>query len=117
MDVFLDALSWASLIIGSIFLLIGGIGLIRLPDMYTRMHGASLIDTLGIGLILLGLCFQAGFTIVTIKLLLIFIFIFFTSPTATHALASAALDEGLKPVLGSPGEGDTSDRGQDPSKP
>lgn len=117
MGVILDVLSWAFLVIGSIFLLIGGIGLIRLPDMYTRMHGASLIDTLGIGLILLGLCFQAGFGIVTIKLLLIFIFIFFTSPTATHALASAALDEGLKPVLGSPDEGDASDKEQGTSKP
>lgn len=100
METILNLLSWISLIGGIVFILIGAIGLIRLPDMFARMHGAGLIDTLGIGLILFGLVFQAGLSIVTIKLVLIFIFIFFTSPTATHALASAALDEGVKPLLG-----------------
>jgi len=99
MALLFDILSWGALISGCILCLIGGWGMIRLPDMYTRMHGASIIDTLGIGLILVGLMFQAGLTLITAKLVLILIFVFFTSPTATHALARAALNGGLKPEV------------------
>ena len=99
MDLALDILSWISIVGGSVLCLIGGWGMIRLSDMYTRMHGASIIDTLGIGLILIGLMLQAGLTLITAKLLLILVFIFFTSPTATHALARAALNGGLKPEV------------------
>ena len=62
--------------------------MMRMPDFYTRMHAASVTDTLGAGLILLGLLLQAGFTLVAVKLLMIGLLIFFTSPTATHALAA-----------------------------
>jgi len=99
MELVLDILSWASIISGGVLCLIGGWGVIRLPDMYARMHGASIIDTLGVGMILMGLVFQAGLTLITAKLLLILVFIFFTSPTATHALARAALNGGLKPEV------------------
>jgi len=99
MEPFLDIISWACIIAGGLFCLIGGVGIIRLRDMYARMHGASLIDTLGIGLILTGLMFQAGFTLVTAKLVLILAFVFFTSPTTTHALARAALNSGLAPEV------------------
>ena len=84
---------------GSIFVLIGAFGLIRLPDFYTRLHAAGITDTLGAELILLGLMFQAGLSLVTVKLILISLFIFFTSPTATHAVANAARVMGLKPML------------------
>ena len=84
---------------GSIFVLIGAFGLIRLPDFYTRLHAAGITDTLGAELILLGLMFQAGLSLVTVKLILISLFIFFTSPTATHAVANAARVMGLKPLL------------------
>jgi multicomponent Na+:H+ antiporter subunit G len=99
MDTVLNVLSWVSIIGGSLMCLIGGWGLIKLPEMYTRVHGASLIDTLGIGLILGGLIFQAGLTLITAKLVLILVFVFFTSPTATHALARAALNGGLEPAV------------------
>ena len=95
MDMILNIVSWAFIIGGGIFCLIGGLGLIRLPDMFARMHGASLIDTMGIGLILTGLMFQAGFTLITGKLLLILVFVFFTSPTSSYALARAAINGGL----------------------
>ena len=95
MDMVLDIISWAFILGGGIFCLIGGLGLIRLPDMFARMHGASLIDTMGIGLILTGLMFQAGFTLITGKLLLILVFVFFTSPTSTYALARAAINGDL----------------------
>lgn len=100
MQAVLDILSWASIISGGALCVIGAIGMLRLPDMFCRMHGASLIDTLGIGLILLGLGFQNGFNLGLGKLALIFLFVLFTSPTATHALARAAIYAGLDPAEG-----------------
>lgn len=99
MSAFIDAVSWLLLATGSFFCLVGGIGLLRMPDFYTRMHASSLIETLGAGLILLGLLLQAGFTLVAAKLVMIGLLIFFTSPTASHALARAALLRGLKPWI------------------
>jgi len=95
----LDVLSWFCLVVGGLFCIIGAVGLLRMPDFYTRMHAASVIETLGAGLILLGLLLQAGFTLVAVKLLMIGLLIFFASPTATHALARAAMVRGLKPLL------------------
>jgi multicomponent Na+:H+ antiporter subunit G len=96
-SVALDVLSWLALGAGAVFVVGGGIGLVRLPDFYTRLHAAGLVDTLGAFLIVVGLALQAGLTQVTIKLVLILVFLFFTSPTATHAVAHAAVAGGLKP--------------------
>jgi multicomponent Na+:H+ antiporter subunit G len=109
MSVIVDALSWAMLLAGGFFCIVGGIGLVRMPDLYTRMHAASVTDTLGVGFMLAGMALQAGFTLVTVKLFLIGALIFFTSPTATHALARAALTRGVAPLLADGKEG--------PSKP
>ena len=95
----IDAASWVLLLAGSAFTIAGGIGVLRLPDVYTRAHAASLTDTLGAGLILIGLMLQGGFTLVTVKLALILVFIAFTSPTATHALIHTAHASGLDPLL------------------
>lgn len=92
-----DALSWALLLGGSFFLLVGGIGLWRMPDFFTRMHVAGLTDTGGAILILTGLMLQAGWALVTFKLFATLLFILFTSPTSCHALAKAAMHSGLKP--------------------
>ena len=99
MSLLLTIVSWMCLVSGGIFCIVGAIGLLRMPDFYTRMHAASVIETLGAGLILLGLMLQAGFTLVTVKLLMIGVLILFVSPTATHALARAAMVRGLKPLL------------------
>ena len=96
----LDYVSWACLVAGGAFILIGALGIMRLPDMFSRMHGAGMIDTLGAGLILLGLMIEAGLGVVMLKLILVGLFIFFTSPTTSHALARAAMNGGLKPLLG-----------------
>jgi multicomponent Na+:H+ antiporter subunit G len=104
MAALIDAASWALLVSGGVFCVIGALGLIRMPDFYTRMHAASVTDTLGAALILLGLILQAGFTLVTAKLLIVGLLIFFTSPTATHALARAAFVRGVRPAL-TPGKG------------
>jgi multicomponent Na+:H+ antiporter subunit G len=103
MDLALDIATWAFVVAGAFFLIVGSIGLIRLKDVYARMHAASLIDTLGVGLVLVGLCFQAGFTLTTAKLLMILAFVFFTSPTATYALARAALAGGVHPEVSAEG--------------
>lgn len=99
MSWWIDTLSWGCLLAGGVFCVVGAVGLLRMPDFYTRMHAASVIETLGAGLILLGLLLQAGLTLVAVKLLMVGLLIFFASPTATHALARAAMLGGLKPLL------------------
>ncbi|KAB2845332.1 MAG: monovalent cation/H(+) antiporter subunit G [Burkholderiales bacterium] len=95
----IEAASWVCLIAGGFFCLVGAIGLLRMPDFYTRMHAASVTDTLGAGLILLGLMLQAGPTLVAVKLLMVGLLLFFTAPAAAHALAKAAMTRGLVPAL------------------
>jgi len=94
----IDIVSWACLVLGIFFCIAGGIGMLRFPDVYTRGHASGVIDTGGAGFILIGLMFQAGFTLVTVKLILILLLLFFTSPTATHALMKGAIAGGLKPL-------------------
>lgn len=91
--------SWLFIAAGSIFCMIGALGLLRMPDFFTRMQAASLIDTIGAGLLLFGMMLQAGFTLVSVKLAFIGLLLFFTSPTATHALARAARARGVEPKL------------------
>jgi len=97
----LDLASSIALAGGGFFCVVGGIGLLRMPDFYTRMHAASVTETLGAGLILLGLMLQAGFTLVSVKLAIIGMLILFTSPAATNALAKAGMARGIEPLLGS----------------
>jgi len=99
MSLAVDALSWVLLIAGGAFCMIGALGLVRMPDFFTRMHAASVVDTLGAGLMLVGLILQAGFTLATVKLVAIGLLILLTSPAATHALAQAAMARGVKPLL------------------
>ncbi len=108
MSAAVDLASWALLLGGGLFCFVGGVGVLRMPDFYTRVHAASVSDSVGAGLVLLGLVLQAGWTLVAVKLAIIGLLIFFTSPVATHALVKAALGRGVKPRLG--GE-------QGPSKP
>tara|TARA_B100000676_G_C18066319_1_gene841187 strand:- start:2352 stop:2684 length:333 start_codon:yes stop_codon:yes gene_type:complete len=95
----LNILSWISVITGCFFVITGGLGLIRLPDVFSRIHAAGITDTLGAGFIILGLMLQGGLSFVTLKLALVMIFIIFTSPTASHALANAAIFGGQRPWL------------------
>ena len=79
-------------------LLIGSLGLLRLPDVYCRIHAVGMIDTAGASFIILGMIIHEGFTLVTAKLVLIGVFLFFTSPIATHAVAQVAYKSGVVPV-------------------
>jgi multicomponent Na+:H+ antiporter subunit G len=94
-----DLASWALILAGSFFILAGAVGMMRLPDVYTRMHSASIIDTMGAGFLFAGLMLQAGFTQVTLKLLFILLLFFFTGPVITHALAQAAMTAKIEPEL------------------
>ena len=101
MPMILDAVSWVLLSVGGVFVLVGGIGALRMPNLYTRMHAASVTDTMGAVLVLAGVMVQAGLTLATIKLVAILLFLLITSPTASYALANAALLAGIKPSAGS----------------
>lgn len=107
-DLALDVLSWILLALGGACVLIGGVGGLRLPNFYTRIHAASLTDTMATILIFTGIMLQAGLSLATLKLFAIMLFLLLTGPTATYALANAALLSGLKPDAGTttnmPGE-------------
>ena len=93
-----EALSWVLIVGGSFFLLVGAFGTWRLPDFWTRLHAASVTDSAGMILLVSGMCLQSGLTLVTVKLIVIGVFLFITGPTATHAVANAALVSGLRPA-------------------
>ena len=99
----LDILSWCLLVVGGLLGMVGGLGIHRFPDFFTRLHAAGITDTLCAATILLGLALQAGFSLVSFKLLLIFAFLLLTSPAASHVLANAALHGGLQPQTGANG--------------
>jgi multicomponent Na+:H+ antiporter subunit G len=92
-----DTLSWILLVTGSLFVIVGGLGLLRLPDFYTRVHAASVTDTVGSWLVLIGLMLQAGLGLVMAKLVLVLVFLVITSPLASHALTKAAYFHGVEP--------------------
>jgi multicomponent Na+:H+ antiporter subunit G len=82
---------------GAFFLMVSCVGLIRLPDFYTRNHAVGKAETLGTILILLGLMVYNGLAITSLKVLIILLFVGIANPTATHALLKAALSSGLQP--------------------
>jgi len=92
----LDLASGASLLVGGLFVLSGGIGLLRFPDFYTRIHAAGLTDSAGAGLILLGLLLQTPGWETAVRLVMILLFLLLTGPTATHVLAQAAGRDGVR---------------------
>lgn len=99
MTVVVEIASWVLILLGSFFTLVGAFGLVRMPEVFTRMHAASVTDTLGIGFLILGMCLQAGLGLVTLKLVFLLALFFFTGPVVTHALAQACLHEGINPLL------------------
>ncbi|MEM9825079.1 MAG: monovalent cation/H(+) antiporter subunit G [Planctomycetota bacterium] len=94
-----EVLCWSCLIAGALFSMIGGIGIVRFPDFYSRLHGGGISDTAGAGLILLGLMIRAGFSLVAVKLGMILFFLMVVSPSSCHALAKSAMYWGVQPAL------------------
>jgi len=99
MEGIFDIVSWFLLVFGGFLCISGAVGLLRFPDFFTRMHAASVTDTLATAMILMGLFIQAESWLIQVKLVMVLLFVLLTSPTAGHALAMAALHAGLKPVL------------------
>jgi len=107
----IEGLACLLILAGAAFTIVGAIGLVRMPDLFTRMHAASVTDTLGIGLMFIGYMVLSGFSLISAKLVFLLALYFFVSPVVTHALAQAALHAGIRPQL-------TDDRtGRDPDAP
>ena len=99
LDLLREWLGGGLVLLGGGFMIVGALGMIRLPDVFTRMHGASVSDTFGAGLVLIGLIVLAGFTLVAVKLFFLILFFGLMGPVATHAIARSALHAGVKPLL------------------
>jgi multicomponent Na+:H+ antiporter subunit G len=100
----------AACLAGGIICVISSIGVLRFPDFYTRLHAASVTDTGGAALILIGMALMAPGWIVLVKLFCIFVFLFLTSPTGSHALANAAHTAGLQPLIGTQAQSGIGDK-------
>ncbi len=99
MNVVVETVGGGLLILGSLVVLVAALGLLRFPDLFTRMHAAGVADTLGVALVLVGLVFLVDAWTTATRFLLILGFVWFTSPTACHALARSALASGLRPKV------------------
>ena len=106
MEMVLDGLSWVFILGGVFFMVVGTVGILRMPDVFTRLHTAGMTDTMGAGLMILGMSLQTIIGImhgettwwfVLFRLVFIYVFLTFTSPIGTHALARAALHGGVEP--------------------
>lgn len=106
LDLVITATSWMLITLGSVFVLIGGIGALRMPNLYLRIHSSSLTDSLGPILVLGGLMLDSGIALETFKLFAILLFMVITGPTATYALGHAAMMAGIKPVADARGPHD-----------
>lgn len=102
MSVAADAVSALLVLAGACFFLTGAVGFLRMPELFTRIHAASLADTTGMALMLAGLAVHAGFSFAAAKLVVLILFLLFMGPAATHALAAAALAAGAKPLHAGP---------------
>ena len=98
MEMLLSWLSGGALLLGTAALLVGALGLVRLPNLFSRIHAVGMMDTAGVAFITLGMLIHEGFSLVSVKLAVVGVFLFFTSPIATHAVAQVAHRSGFSPV-------------------
>lgn len=99
-EAFRPALGSALLLIGALLAVVGTIGVLRFPDFYTRLHAASVTDTAAATLAIAGMALLAPSGAVVFKLAVVWLFLFLTGPTSSHALANAAHTAGLQPLIG-----------------
>ena len=100
MTLFIDILSWACILGGSFFMIVSAVGMLRFPEFWSRVHAASVGVSGGMIRVIACRCLQSGLTLITVKLIAIGVFLFITGPTATHAVANAALVTGFRPKSG-----------------
>ena len=99
MSSLIDLLSWGCFLLGGFLCLTGGVGLLRFPDFFSRVHAVGVTETLATPLLLIGVMLQLGPTLDSGKLLLVMAFVLATNPTASNAMAKAALRGGQKPLV------------------
>jgi len=100
MAIVIEVLSWICFLLGGFLCLTGAVGLLRLPDFFSRLHANSITETLAAPLLLCGVMLQIELSLDTVKLLMVLAFLLSTNPTATHALVKGALVDGEVPVAG-----------------
>ena len=100
MAIIVEVLSWFCFLVGGFMCISGAVGLLRLPDFFSRIHASSVPDTLAAPLLLTGVMLQIDPSLDTVKLLLILGFVLATNPTATHAMVKGALNDGQVPLVG-----------------
>ena len=93
-----ETLSIIFMCIGTFFMLSGSLGILRMPDFFTRLHPAGVTDSMGAPMILLGVIVHYGFSLVSAKIFFIILLLLLANPTATHTLAQTALVAKLKPL-------------------
>ncbi len=104
MEAVISVLSWVFVGVGTVFVVVGAIGVNRFPDVFSRQHAAGMTDTAGAGFLLVGMILQAGVGLTAVRLLFVLLFLAFTSPIATHATCRAALEAGVQPVTRKEGD-------------
>jgi multicomponent Na+:H+ antiporter subunit G len=97
MSALLHGIGLALVIVGLVFMILGSIGIVRLPDFFARTHAASKVDTVGVTIVTLGVACMVGFSLDGLKVLLTALFVMLTNPVSAHALARAAIRSGLRP--------------------
>ena len=98
-DSIVDVISWGLIISGAFFMISGSLGILRMPDFFTRLHPAGITDSFGAPLILLGVAVHFGVSLVSGKIILLIILLLVANPTATHVLSQSALVTKLKPYV------------------
>jgi multicomponent Na+:H+ antiporter subunit G len=94
-----NIMSFAFMLAGGFFMLSGALGILRMPDFFTRIHPSGIIDSFGAPLVLVGVAMHYGFSFMTLKIILLILLLLITNPTSTHALAQSAILGRLKPLL------------------
>lgn len=94
----LDLLGGGLVLVGVAFFLAGTVGLLRFPDLYSRLHALTKADALGLGFVVLGLGFRPGPWAERVQLLLIWLLVLASTATVAHLMARSALDQGVRPV-------------------
>lgn len=90
MELWVELISIFFIISGTFFFFVGVVGLIRMPDVFSRMHATTKCDTMGAGLVCIGLMIWQGISFVSLNIFIVLLFIWLTNPTAAHAIAKAA---------------------------
>ena len=114
MSAFLELLSGLCLLLGGALCITGGVGLLRMPDFFSRVHAAGVTETLAAPLLLIGLMLEMELSLDTVKVIMILLLVLATNPTATHAMAKATLHGGQRPMVF---DADESTGGEGSSKP